>query len=1106
MLRLILGKAGAGKTAAVINEIKASVEQKQGGSLLIVPEQYSHEAERELCACCGDTLSLYAEVMSFTALARRLRSLFGGGAAKFLDKGGRLLCMSLALKNISSRLRMYTAAGRRTELQEALLAVVDMLKTACVSSDRLTLAAENCDGVLKDKLSDLALISESFDAVVSNVGADPMDALTVLARQIEENDYGAGLKIYVDGFIDFTNQELQVLRALMAHGAELCVCMTVDSPQGGSEIFELSRRSCRRLIDTAVELGLEVKTRHMENSSCNPALNFLLDKMFLYTEDKFNGDCSNIHLFQAQSIAEECEFAAGKALELVRDRGLRWRDIAVAVRGFEDYRETLENSFALYGVPLYTARKSSLSQKPLFAFISIAYDIIERGWDTEDVISYLRTGLTGLSAQEADMLSDYIYKWQLKSTAWHRAENWQQHPDGYGAEENDESREKLEKINKLRRRLAAPLLNFQQNCRSASTAMEQAVALSRFIADAELPEKMEIRAAALENSGRGELGQEYRQLWDICINAIEQCAAVLGDRETDTTEFGRLFQLVLSKYDVGSIPVSLDRVSAGEFDRVRRRNIKELIVLGCSDDRLPQSDKGDGMFSGEELEKLLQMDIELGGGSELWREFSLIYNCISLPSQGLNMCMSLCNDKGESLRPAFVYGRTGAIFGIEPELADMDDIRMSAPAPALELAADSFYSRSAKAAAAAEYFKSTGDPVFALLSSTSKMQRGRLSPLSVEQLYGKSMKLTASRAEKFNSCKYAYFCQYGLRAKPYRPAEFKPPEIGTFMHYILENTARDVKDMGGFKAVSDQELQSLCDKYVSRFICEQLNDFWEKSPRFQHLFHRICADTRRIVLDMAEELRRSDFEPVDFELDILSAQGVEPMELGEDLSLSGVADRVDGWVHDGKLYLRVADYKTGKKKFSLGDVYYGMSMQMLLYLFTLTEGAQQRYGMELMPAGVMYIPASDDILSSDTCLDDEELQTERQKKLCRSGLVFNDEQVMEAWEHGDDKLYFPARGRYGKPDEDKLASAERMGALSRHIKELLGEMAAQLRSGAIAADPYYRTQTENACLYCDYFEACHFSDGENGEALRFVPRLNDRQVWNILEGGGGEDE
>ncbi len=1105
MLRLLLGKAGAGKTAALINEIKKSVDCRQGGSLLIVPEQYSHEAERELCARCGDSLSLYAEVMSFTGLARRLRSVFGGGAAKYLDKGGRLLCMSLALKNISSRLKLYTAAGRRAELQEALLGAVDVLKTACVSSEKLSEAAENCDGVLKDKLSDLSLILESYEAVVENTGADPMDALTVLARQIEENSYGSGLKIYVDGFIDFTIQELQVLRALMAQGADLWVCMTVDRMEGDSEIFELSRRSCRRLTAIAQDLGLEVKTEIMERASDDPALSFLADRLFLYTEDKFDGCSSNIRLFQAQSITEECEFAAGKALELVRDKGLRWRDIAIAVRGFEDYRETLENSFELYGVPLYTARKSSLSQKPLPALIAIAYDIIERGWDTEDVISYIHTGLCGLSPEDGDMLSDYIYKWQVKSAAWHREEDWQQHPDGYNAEETDESRERLEKINRLRREVAAPLLHFQQNCRSASTAMEQAGALSQFMAELELPEKMEKRAEALENSGRGELGQEYRQLWEICINAVEQCAAVLGDREADTVEFGRLFQLVLSKYDVGSIPVSLDRVTAGDFDRMRRRNIKELIVLGCSDDRLPQSDSKDGMFSDEELDKLLELDIELGGGSELWREFSLIYNCLSLPSEGISMCMALTNDKGESLRPAFVYGRAGAIFGIEPERVDMDDIHMSAPAPALELAADSFFSRSEKAAAAAEYFKEIGDRSFALLSSTSKMQRGRLSPPSVEGLYGKSLKLTASRAEKFNSCKFAYFCQYGLRAKPYRPAEFKPPEIGTFMHYILENTARDVKAMGGFKSVSSETVENLCDKYVSLFISRELNDFREKSPRFQHLFRRICADARRIVLDMAEELRRSDFEPIDFELDILGAQGVEPMELGDDFSLSGVADRVDGWVHDGKLYLRVADYKTGKKKFNLGDVYYGMSMQMLLYLFTLTEGAQKRYGMDLMPAGVMYIPAYDDILSSDTCLDDEELENQRRKKLCRSGLVFNDEEVMEAWEHGDDKLYFPARGRYGKPDEDKLASAQRMGALARHIKELLGQMAAQLRGGAIAADPYYRTQTENACLYCDYFEACHFADGENGESLRYIPRLSDKKVWNILE-GGGEDE
>lgn len=1105
MLRLIIGKAGAGKTAEIINEINKAVEKKEPGRILLVPEQYSHEAERELCRKCGDSLSLYAEVLSFTGLARRVMSKQGGSAGKYLDKGGRLLCMALALNNISSRLKIYNKARGRAEMQAMLLSAIDELKSACVSPDELFEAAGNCGGALGDKLSDLALIAVSYDAVVSNGRADPSDRLTVLAEQILDSDFGPDSFIYVDGFIDFTNQELAVLRALMKKGAKVCVCLTVDELRSDSEIYELSRISCRRLIAQAKELGTEIKIESMEAKPGKKAdLAFFADNMFSYGSDRFQGEGQNISLYTADSITAECELAAARVLELVREKGLRWRDIAIAVRGFEDYRGVLENTFALYGVPLYTARKSSLLQKPLPALISLAYEITQGGWETDELISYMKTGLTGLSDDDCDLLSDYIFLWQLKSSAWHRKNDWSQHPEGYGAEETDESREKLWKINSLRCEIAGPLLSFQRSCEESHTAETQAAALSQLLAELKLPEKMQERAERLEEQGRKELSQEYRQLWDIIVNAIEQSAAVLGDSPMETEEFGKLFSLMLSKYDVGSIPVSLDRVSAGDFDRMRRRSIKELIVLGCSDDRMPRSSDEDSMFSDEERKQLLEMDIDLGGGSgELWREFSLIYNCLSLPSEGLTLSYPAMGAEGDSLRACYPYNRAAALFGIKPQKADMELVHISAPAPALSLAANAFGTHGPAAESAAEYFKDAEPEKYEKLRAAAGMYRGKLSPEAVEKLYGRKIRLSASRIDKFATCKFAYFCQYGLRAKPYEPAGFKPPEVGTFMHYILENTARDVKKMGGFKKVSDEELHSIAEKYINEYIRRELNDFREKSRRFVYLFRRLCKDVQQIVSDMADELRRSDFEPMDFELDFAEAQDIEAFETGEDssLSLAGIADRVDGWLHEDKLYVRVVDYKTGRKKFSLSDVWYGLGMQMLLYLFTLQEGAEKRYGHEIVPAGVIYVPARNAILSLSSDAGDDEADKKRKDELKRSGLVLNDEAVLEAWEKGEDKRYIPVKFRGGTPTEDTVASLERMGILSKHIKKTLSSMADELRHGSIAADPLYQTQQENACMNCDYFEACHFSQGENGESCRFRPKLSDKKVWELMEGG-----
>ena len=277
MLRLLIGKAGSGKTAAVIGEIRRAVQAGRGGSMLLVPEQYSHEAERELCRACGDSLSLYAEVFSFTGLARRVLQQQGGAAVPWLDKGGRLLCMALALEQVGSRLRVYDEARRRSELQAMLLAAVDECKSACVTPEMLEEAAAGCDDSLGDKLSDLALIQSAYDAIAANGRADPSDRLSVLAEKIASSDLGPANRVYVDGFIDFTRQEQAVLTALLQKGVELTVCMTVDEPEGENEIFALSRISCRRLLDAARELGVPSRTETLRGASKPDVLRFFSD-------------------------------------------------------------------------------------------------------------------------------------------------------------------------------------------------------------------------------------------------------------------------------------------------------------------------------------------------------------------------------------------------------------------------------------------------------------------------------------------------------------------------------------------------------------------------------------------------------------------------------------------------------------------------------------------------------------------------------------------------------------------------------------------------------------------------------------------------------------
>ena len=1105
MLRIFSGRAGTGKTAAIMNEIKQSVQARSGRSILIVPEQYSHEAERELCSVCGDTLSLYGEVLSFTGLARKLNAEFGGGAAPVIDKGGRLLCMALAVEGLSSRLRVYSAARKRAELQSALLRELDALKASCISSERLFEASAECEGLLSDKLYDLALVLEAYDAVTASCGIDPSDRLGILADKIADTGFGVGIKVYIDGFTDFTAQERRIIEALLLNNAEVCICLGCDELSGGSEVFEPGRLTARHFIAFAEDNGIPHLVSVFDSTGAKaPALCELGESLFEYSSKRSETSSDCISLRVANGIAAECEFAAATAKRLVMD-GCRWRDIAIAVRGFEDYRPELECMLSHYGVPFYSSRKTDIFTRPLPALISAAYEIIGGGWEADDIFDYLRTGLAGLSPDETDELENYVIMWQLRGNAWRKDADWRLHPDGFGGEYDESALLRLDRINALRRRVTAPLLHFEERSLSAATAVEQAEALAQLLTELELDRLLDEKTELLKASGERAAAQEYAQLWDICAGALEQCASILGDSASDAAYFGRLFISVLSKYDVGSIPAGLDVCSVGDFDRMRRRRIKHLFILGADDERLPSQNAEPGLFSDDEKQRLKELSLELGGmgDSELWREFSLIYNTVSLPSATLTLVYSAFDHSGEAQRPSIIVNRAAALFGLTPQTVNVSELRLLSPASLLDAAAAAL-SGSGDTSAAYAVCRERYPSETEKLVAAAELKRGSLSPDAVRALYGEKLRLSASRIDLFASCRFGYFMRYGLKAKPREPAGFTPPELGTFMHFVLEHTASAVMEAGGFKKVGDSELDALTDRFVGEYIRDNLNDFRERSKRFEYLFRRLIRDVRRIVRDTASELRCSDFVPLSFELDMSREKNLPPIRLGrgeDTLTLTGIVDRVDGWVHDGRLYLRVVDYKTGRKSFSLSDVWYGMNLQMLLYLFSLCRNGERLYGKETVPAGVLYVPARDVMLSSPAEPSEDAAAKKRSSELKRSGLLLGDPDVLSAMEHGDTPRYLPISIRGGKPTGDSLASAEQLGLLARHLEDTLTGMASELRRGSIAADPFYRTQQETACTYCKYLEACRFSDGENGECHRRLPKLPASRVWNYMEGG-----
>ena len=1097
MLKIVLGRAGTGKTTYAMESIRRRMDAGENGLLLIVPEQYSHDAERQLCAVCGDALSLHGETLSFSRLCARVFEPAGGVPAGIIDAGGQILVMHRALESVATGLKVFNAGGLRTEMLERLLGMVKELKSSGFSPESLEELAERVSVPLAAKLRELSVIYGAYDAVLHGYGDDQADKMTRLAESVFDSALGNEGHIYFDGFNDFTSQELRVIEELMRKGAGLTVCLTCPLDDDGEdwEVFELPGRTLGKLRRLAAAYGIEVETVTPGPGRDGKAeeLIFLEKHLFGHAPVCYSGSNGAVTVYSAQSRYAECEYAACKVWELVRS-GYRWRDIGVMARDWETYGRLCENVFEKYGVPFFSGGRNDILVMPPAALIDAALDIASTGWEYKPVFRYLKTGLADIEPDDCAALENYVLRWNIRGSVW--AAEWFLPPPGPAGPGGEIS---LEMLNSLRRRITGPLQKLRDGIKGVTKFDIKLQALYEFFEDISLVERLEEKARRLKKRGESRLADEYSQIWDIIAGSMEQMAAILGGSKLSAAEFRKLFTVTLSQYDVGVIPVSLDRTALGSILMSRRRDLKCLIILGATDDSFPALVKGNSVLSDSEREELAKIDsgIQAGPEERLYREMNAIYSTVTLPSREL--VVSYPGGAGE--RPSFIIKRIRALFGTDEITMSEDEFMTAAKAPCFELAGMAKRPGSSPMAAAAlEYFfEQAGDEASRLLSADEAIRdgRGSLSDGAARRIYGAEPALSATRVDKYFACPFAHFLKNGLRLRQRIPAGFSAPEAGTFMHYVIEGVTREIKETTGFAMADERLCREIARRHIEKYSHETLFDFEGADARSVYLFRRLGEDVQRIVLDMLDELKNSDFEPLDFELDL--SELTDTADSGPDEpGLAGFVDRVDGFLRGEKKYLRVVDYKTGKKTFNLSDVVYGRDMQMLIYLFRLQKYGGGRYTGEISPAGVLYVPARDVILKAPRNVSDEDLEELRTGALRRSGLVLNDPTVVEAMEKGDVKKYLPVRKtKDGALVGESLAGPEQFAQLSAFVGSMLRRAAREIADGGIACSPYYKNAADNACLFCDYGDVCGF-DETAGDRRRFLRKLSAGEVWETL--------
>lgn len=1077
VLHILLGKDWTANRDAVMERIAEDVKLGKPGRILIVPELISHDMERRLCAWAGDTASRYAEVLSFTRLARRVCDLMGSAAVECLDNGGRVVAMAAACRQLTSRLKAYAAVETKPEFLTGLIDCIDEFKRCCITSEDLKRASSLAQGSLAQKLDELSLIMEAYDTLCRRGKRDPRDQMTWLLEQLEEGTFAQEHVFYIDGFPDFTRQNLAVIQHLIQVSPSVTVSMNCDCPDSGQLAFEKAGQTARELIRLANAAGVEVTVEVVGGK--NTQMQTVRDRIFQGTIQKGIAK-ERISVIHADSPWQECMAAAQTVRKLVQE-GCRYRDITVVCGDMAEYQPLVDMVFHRFHIPVYRSGTEEVLQRSVVSTVLSALDAALGGFDQKETIRYFRSALSPLDPDTCDMVENYAILWGIRGDAW--CHPWEYHPDGLGEPWDEHAHERLRLLNGAREAVVDPLFRLRNSVREARDLGQQVRAVYRFLEDIHLDRTLGTMSDELDDAGDNRSAQILNQLWEIMISALEQMYDVLGETHWAPEHFTRLFRLLLSQYDVGTIPPVLDAVQMGPVSAMRCNQEKYLIVLGAQEGNLPGYTGSSGVLTDQERVALRAMGVPLTGGAMegIQAEFAEIYGVFCGAQE--RIFLSCSGDQ-----PSFVYRRFAQMAGEELQYEDLLGFAEADPVEA------AFFLSGWRNEKLAE------DLGLSVEYSWAARQRGyhigKIQKKNILSLYGRTLTLSASQIDRQAECRMSYFLKYGLRAKERKEVTVDPAEFGTYVHAVLENTARYIHDRGGFHQISLEETLEIAHRYSEEYASARFSQI--ASERMTYLFRRNIQELDMVVRDLWEELQNSQFEPSAFEVGFGTDGVLDAISIPNSAMnavLRGFVDRVDTWHRGGTDYYRVVDYKTGRKDFDYCDVFNGVGLQMLLYMFALRNSGEDLLGGNPVPVGVQYFPARAPYLPSDGRVTAQEAEKLRTSQWKRKGLLLRDEEVLQAMESGDPRRMCYTIRKDGTLTGD-LADREQMTLLENHVFKVLAGMVEEIASGIVEPNPYTRGSSHSACAFCPYGTICH---EQYVQGRRNYKTMTAQRFWEDLE-------
>lgn len=1096
MLHLILGRAGSGKTTYLRSLLAQRAAQGETGMILLVPDQYSFESEKAMLDLLGTSGTESVETMGFSRLCELVLRSYGGSCLPILEEGGRTVVMRTAIRQCADRLTVYRRHAERDSFVSSLLSLVTECKRAAVTPQALLeSAAQSGEESLLSKTRELSLLLSSYDALLQNTAADPSDALTRAGELLRGRDFFAGRVVAVDSFKGFTGQQMKLLEQILAQAKEVYLTLPCEGSkryrESVTDLFSNVCKTKQQIKKLAEQYGVGVRETLLDEPHRfeKEALAAVERRILRDTKIIPCTDPDGVELWRAGDLGQEAGFAAGRIVSLVRREGYRFREIAVIARDTE-HTEEMVAALDRCGLPCFADRRVPLKSTPLARLCHAMLSFAETG-APGFLFAALRTGLSRLQEDDIAAAEEYVRLWSLDAKSWEA--EWTKNPDGFCEDFTEAQRTELAHLNGIRLQLLEFADPYRIGLRRAKTGAEYSKTLFEALTRTGIGEQLSARGELLRAEGDAAAAQTAIDTWGAMMGLLDQLALSLPD-EVTLTQYASFFSLVSLKTSVGSLPQGVDEITVGTADRMRPACPRAVIILGANQDVFPAAPDSTGLLTRRERETLNEHDAGLPdcGVAAAVEEHFLAYTALSAAREKLIVCYSETDCEGQTLYPSRVVTDLKKIF---PSLTEnsvrereeaalagsVEDAEEWICAPSAGLTVYAAHRDTALGASLRRALENSGngETVRAVEQGAAGLP-ATLSPQTAKTLYPGNLKVSPTAVEHYYSCPFRYFCGYGLSARRPVSAALDSQHRGTLVHYVLQKLI-ETRGSKAFSAMSETERNQEIGHWMCDYRDKAMGGEQGKSVRFRRDFESTREMLELVAANLSEELALSDYETAACELPIGTGgdEQVAPVSLplsdGSRITLRGIVDRVDLFRQGEDAYLRIVDYKTGVKKLQAKEVFEGINLQMLCYLFALRRNAASLFGVRrLIPAGVLYLPARGEEVRLPYGCDEEQARRLLRKSMKMDGMLLNDPVSMQAMggEAGADYLPYSYSEKTHKPyKSDTLVSGTVMERLQEKTDGLLVRMGEEIKAGRIAVDPF-GNEEKGSCHYCDYRAVC----------------------------------